>query len=448
MTEIMNGLLQQIAEIGIGQGHAGGIHAELCCYFLHRTQNHFRVLHKIPVHNHAVCGLTGFCPRGHLLRRCAALLQEQNIGGNIGSCVGLKCVVRQTDCTEQVGTFCHQLTRGGIDLIERSFGGDKRHDTARTHLVQRLNKEIVVDKQMIFVIAAVWQLVIAKRYIADSNIERVIRKLGIFVAGDLNIGVRVQLAGNASADAVQFYAGELALCHTFRQHTKEIADTHGWLQHPAAVKTHLTDCIIHGADNRRRGVVRVKNGCACGLVLVLCKSGTQLIVSAIARTERICHAAPADILREHLLFLGSCRTIRGFKGFQQTDSRDITFELFTERAGAECIIRDAEALRGRMLRRVRQSVQQLLHFTGIITRKADGVTGAVIGYCIVDTCRSQLRAQNIKLCCRNRGFHVDFGDNDLLRFRFSRNKRGIALIQCKKLSKVVAVLNTGDRIKQ
>ena len=243
-----------------------------------------------------------------------------------------------------------------------------------------------MNEQVVFVIPLIVQAVIAKRHIADGEIKEVIREFGVFVTGNLNVRVRVQLAGNASADAVQLHAGELTVFHALRQHTEEVADTHGRLQHLAALKTHLTERSIHCLDNDRRGVMRVKDRCACGLVFVLSEQTAQLLIAAVVGTERACHAAPADILREHLLFLGSRRTVCGFQTFQQADSRKVSVKFFTKCAGAEGIIRNAEV--------------------------------------------------------------VGLDSNSLFLLRLAGNKSRIAFVLGKQLCEVVAVFKTGNRIKQ
>ena len=196
---------------------------------------------------------------------------------------------------------------------------------------------------MILVVPFVVQAVIAKRHIADGNIERVVCKLGILVTGDFNVSIRVQLAGNTSADAVQLHAGELTVLHALRQHTEEVADTHRRLQNSAVFKAELSRSVIDRADDRGRGIVRVQNRRACGLVFVLSEQTAQLLVAAVIGTERACHAAPADILREHLLFLGSRRTVCGFQTFQQADSRKVSVKFFSKRAGAEVVIGNMES---------------------------------------------------------------------------------------------------------
>ena len=121
---------------------------------------------------------------------------------------------------------------------------------------------------MILIVSLIVQAVIAKRYIADGEIKGVIRELGILVTGDLNVSIRVQLAGNPSADAVQFHAGELTALHALRQHTEEVADTHRRLQNSAVFKAELRRRVIDRADDRGRGVVRVQDRRTRRLVFV------------------------------------------------------------------------------------------------------------------------------------------------------------------------------------
>ena len=102
-----------------------------------------------------------------------------------------------------------------------------------------------MNEQVVFVIPLIVQAVIAKRHIADGNIERVVCKLGILVTGDLNVSIRIQLACNASADAVQFHAGELTV-----------------------FKAELRRRVIDRADDRGRGVVRVQDRRTRRLVFV------------------------------------------------------------------------------------------------------------------------------------------------------------------------------------
>ena len=125
-----------------------------------------------------------------------------------------------------------------------------------------------MNEQVVFVIPLIVQAVIAKRHIADGNIERVVCKLGILVTGDLNVSIRIQLACNASADAVQFHAGELTALHALRQHTEEVADTHRRLQNSAVFKAELRRRVIDRADDRGRGVVRVQDRRTRRLVFV------------------------------------------------------------------------------------------------------------------------------------------------------------------------------------
>ena len=196
---------------------------------------------------------------------------------------------------------------------------------------------------MLLVIPLIVQAVIAKRHIADGEIKGVIRELGILVTGDLNVSIRVQLAGNPSADAVQFHAGELTALHALRQHTEEVADTHRRLQNSAVFKAELSRSVIDRADDRGRGVVRVQDGRTRRLVFVRSQQVLQLVIAAIVRRKGVRHAAPADITGKNLLFLGGCRTVFGFELVQQADCSNIAVELLAERTVAEVVIGNMES---------------------------------------------------------------------------------------------------------
>ena len=121
---------------------------------------------------------------------------------------------------------------------------------------------------MLLVVSLIVQAVITKRHIADGEIKGVICEFGVLVTGDFNVSIRIQLACNASADAVQFHAGELTALHALRQHTEEVADTHRRLQNSAVFKAEMRRRVIDRADDRGRGVVRVQDRRTRRLVFV------------------------------------------------------------------------------------------------------------------------------------------------------------------------------------
>ena len=91
-----------------------------------------------------------------------AFLQEDNVAGDFCTGISLEGVVRQADGSNQVGTLGQIFAYSRIFLIHRAFAGDKGHDTARTHLIQRLPKEIVMDKPVVLVVPLIYHFEIPK----------------------------------------------------------------------------------------------------------------------------------------------------------------------------------------------------------------------------------------------------------------------------------------------
>ena len=101
-----------------------------------------------------------------MVNRAVTLLQEDNIRNNIRTSVSTERIIRQTDSTQQIGTFCHVLAGGAVLAVHGVAAGDKRHDAARTHLVNGFRKEIIVDTKSQLVVRLIVDLVLTKGNIA------------------------------------------------------------------------------------------------------------------------------------------------------------------------------------------------------------------------------------------------------------------------------------------
>ena len=111
------------------------------------TQNHLRVVYEILVDGKAVLSLAKLHPVRLNIRRAVTLLQKDNVADNIGASIGTERIIRQTDCTQQIGTFRNMLAGGAVLAVHGVAAGDERHHTARTHLVDGFRKEIIVDAE-------------------------------------------------------------------------------------------------------------------------------------------------------------------------------------------------------------------------------------------------------------------------------------------------------------
>ena len=190
-----------------------------------RAQNHLRVLNKVAVHGQAVCIFTHMHPIRFNLDGPIPLLQEDDVRNDLGARVGAKGVVGQPDRAQQLCTLCDVSAHLRGLLIHRVAGGDKGNHSARTHLVDGLGEEVVVNGKTELVVSPVVDLIVAKGHVADGEVEEVtpVRR---FKARDGDVGLGIKLLRDAPGDAVQLHTVQAAGLHSFRQHSEEIADTH------------------------------------------------------------------------------------------------------------------------------------------------------------------------------------------------------------------------------
>ena len=311
----------------------------------HLAQHHLRVVYEILVDGKAVLGLAKLHPVRLMVNGAVTLLQKDNVADNIRASIGAKRIIRKTDSAQQVSTLCHVLASGAVLAVHGVARCDKGNDTARTHLVDGLGEKIVVDAKAKFVVRLVVDLVLTKGHVAHSKIIKV-TPVGGFKASHGNVSLRVQFFRNAPGDAVQLHAVQTTVCHGVRQHSEEVAHTHGRLQNVARLKPHFLDCIINRANYHRRGVVSIQSAGTGGGILVLGKQpfqfGVFLCPIIFAGVKSVCQTAPAHILRKHLLLLGGGTPVLIFQLEQGTDSFDVPGEFLFGASDTQFIIRDVE----------------------------------------------------------------------------------------------------------
>ena len=92
-------------------------------------------------------------------------------------------------------------------------------------MVEGFGKEVVVNGKTELVISPVIYLILSERDVAHGEVVKVF-SVRCFKARDGNVRLGIKLLGNASGDAVQLHAVELAALHLLRQQAKEVADAH------------------------------------------------------------------------------------------------------------------------------------------------------------------------------------------------------------------------------
>ena len=94
------------------------------------------------------------------------LLQKDNVADNICTSVSTERIIRQTDGPQQIGSFCHVFAGGTVLAVHGITRSHKRHNAARTHLVDGFRKEIIVDGESQLVVRLIVDLILTERHIA------------------------------------------------------------------------------------------------------------------------------------------------------------------------------------------------------------------------------------------------------------------------------------------
>ena len=204
--------------------------------------------------------------------------------GNPGETTGGVQIKNSQDEEQNGNSQTGNTPSATVKVTENSDGSrtngitacDECHDTARTHLIECLGKEVIVDGEAELVILRIADLILTERNIADGKVEKVFSVCRLKACHG-NIGIGIKLLCNAACDAVQFHAVELTVGHFGRQHTEEIADAHGRFQDITGGKAHSANRVIDGADNRRACKVGVQGRCPCRGVFLRGKGRIQLL---------------------------------------------------------------------------------------------------------------------------------------------------------------------------
>ena len=333
---------KQVRQVCVLIGSTGTVHTKPGTFHDHFPQNHFRVLNEIAVLSDTVFVGVQMYPVRLDVRHTVFLLQENDVAGDFRAGVALEGIVGQTNGTDEVRPLGKIFADSGIFLVHGSLGGDKGHNTARTHLIQSLAKEIIMDEPVVLVVLFVPNLEISKGYVADGHIKEAVRHLDLFKPIHSNAAVLIELLGNAPGDGVDLHTVGFAVRHALRQHTDKVADAAAWLQEVPLTKSHLLQRLIHGPDNDRRGVKSRQGAGAGSGIFLLIQQRLQLQILAVALIKAVGQTTPAYIPEQYFLFLRGCQTVLSFDLFQATDGGHIGGVFLTGGAVTQLVIRDAK----------------------------------------------------------------------------------------------------------
>jgi hypothetical protein len=180
----------------------------------HLAQHHLRVAREVlidvyrPIQGVDGCKLApGLAARGHAW---AVFLQEEDVGGDFGTSVGLESGVGQTYGPDQVRAFGQVLPAGCILLVHRVPAGDERHHTASARLIERFGEEIIVDRTRncrTAAISGIEHRIISKRNVANDGVKEVVRQGRLLKALGKDGCIGIEPLCDACCQAVEFHTG-------------------------------------------------------------------------------------------------------------------------------------------------------------------------------------------------------------------------------------------------
>ena len=266
------------------------------------------------------------------------LLEEHDVGDDIGPGVFLEGVVRQADRPDHLEGLCQDVPGFGVCRVEEAVSDDNTHDAARTKMQAGLGDDVVVDLHARKLRPLlVPDRLASERRVADHDVERAIgegRHLKTGRGQDVGIGVKV--LGNLAGDRNQLGCVPFgARGQVLRFQPDEVAGPDGRLKSAAATETEVPHGVPHAFHHGPRCVMRVPGRGHGGLPFLRGQKLFQVSVCAaplvrlfsVPAIEGVRQSAPADIARQCGLFLCRGEAVLSIKRLDDADRSDVCGQL-------------------------------------------------------------------------------------------------------------------------
>ena len=265
--------------------------------------------------------------------------EDHDIGHHLRSGIFQKRIVRQPDCSDQVGTFGHPLPRlSGNGIVQCAVARHRDDQAAGFHRVDGAGEEIVVQAQTR--IAGIIRAVLTERKVSDHHIQRIVGDSGLFQTAYRHIRGGIEFLQNAAGYGIQFHRAEFRLIRQrIRDQSEEMPHAGAELPDFPAVESEALRQFPHRGNDRTLRIVRIDGACSGRRQLFRREQLRNLLMETVSRLEYVGQAAPADILRKNLLLFRGGRAVVTLQLFQEFDRGDIRFGLADVAARNQHVIR-------------------------------------------------------------------------------------------------------------
>ena len=257
-ADLLHGLMKLFTQICPGNRNNCAFFLAVLSAFCHKLpQHHFRMVNKIAIKGNSFRRQPQVYPIRFNINGMIPLFQEDNVGYHICTGIGTECVVRQSDGSQKLCSLCEIFSGIRILRIHGIAACNKSHHAARSHLIESLRKEIVVNRKAQLVVGLIADTVVAEGDVSNSQIVEISVVGGLKACHrDLRLGVK--FLRNPSGNGIQFHAVKSAFLHGIRQHSEEVSDSHGRLQDISLFKAHVAHCFINCLNHRGTCVMRIQ----------------------------------------------------------------------------------------------------------------------------------------------------------------------------------------------
>lgn len=132
-----------------------------------------------------------------------------------------KSVVRQADSAQKLRPLRDILSDSGVLFIHRAGRGYERDHAARSDFIERLCEKVIVDKEVVFIVSLIHELVITKRHVAYCKVKKAVGQVCLFKTFYCNVVLLIKLLRDAPGKRVKFHAVHLAVRHTVGDKSKK-----------------------------------------------------------------------------------------------------------------------------------------------------------------------------------------------------------------------------------
>lgn len=235
--------------------------------------------------------------------------EQQDVGDDVGSCCASVCTCGEPDGAEEVGLGVDAFAGAAVGLVQGVAGGQDGDGATGADEVDGLKDEVVVDREVVRVVARVVEADLPEGDVADHGVEGAGGEGGLSERLGADGGVRVERPGDVGGDRVDLDAGDVGVAaQVLRDEADEVSRPGPGLEDLSPGEPQSLEGVPHLGGDRGVGEVSVDRRPGRGRVEGrgedLAQVGAVLGVFGVPLVEDVGQRAPPGPPSDLLLHVG------------------------------------------------------------------------------------------------------------------------------------------------